>query len=177
MAIGTSDEVADIGADWVDQMDPVESMMVLDLIGYLPDDILTKVDRASMAVSLESRIPLLDHRLVELAWSLPFEFKIREHSTKWILRQVLDSYIPSELFVRPKMGFGLPIGDWMRGPLRGWAEDLLDERQMNDEGYFDAKKVRAYWMAHIDQKADHGHRLWDILMFQAWLRSARIPDN
>ncbi|MBW2629775.1 MAG: asparagine synthase (glutamine-hydrolyzing) [Deltaproteobacteria bacterium] len=145
-----------------------EQMLFYDLTQYLPDDILTKVDRASMAVSLEGRVPLLDHHLVELAWRLPMSWKIKGRSQKWILRQVLARHVPTELFDRPKTGFGVPIGQWLRGPLAEWAAELLDENAIEAEGIFDARTVAGTWKAHQAGHGNHEHQLWAVLMFQSW---------
>ena len=153
---------------WPQLADPVEAMMCLDQLSYLPDDILVKVDRASMSVGLEVRVPMLDHRLVALAWRVPPAMKLRDGRSKWLLRQMLHRHVPAELVERPKAGFGLPLGSWLRGPLRDWAEDLLDDHRLRQQGFLDAAVVRETWSRHLAGR-DAEYQLWDVLMFQSWL--------
>lgn len=150
-------------------MNPVERMMYLDQVTYLPDDILAKVDRASMAASLEAREPLLDHRIIELAWTLPLEMKVRNGEGKHILRKILDRYIPRPLIDRPKMGFKVPIDTWLKGPLREWAEALLAERKLKEEGLLDVKAVRKVWSDALAGKGAWHDHLWAVLMLEAWI--------
>jgi asparagine synthase (glutamine-hydrolysing) len=150
----------------------VERMMAQDMLGYLTNDILVKVDRAAMAVSLETRVPLLDPEVVQFAWRLPLNLKIRGGTTKWLLRQVLYRHVPASLIDRPKMGFGVPLDSWMRGPLRDWAEALLDERRLREEGFFHPQVIRQAWAEHL-RGQNNQYKLWTILMFQAWLEAQR----
>ena len=160
---------------WPKLLDFTARMMFLDSVTYLPDDLLVKVDRASMAVALEARIPFLDHQIVEFAWRLPITFKIREKDQgKWIVRRLLERYVPAQLFERPKMGFGVPLDSWLRGPLREWAEALLDEHRLRREGFFHPNPIRRKWAEHLSGTANWQYHLWDVLMFQSWLESESI---
>jgi asparagine synthase (glutamine-hydrolysing) len=149
--------------------DEIASLMLLDAAVYLTDDILVKVDRASMAVSLESRCPLLDYRLFELAWRLPMSWKRRDGVGKWILKQLAYKLVPRELLDRPKAGFAVPVGQWLRGPLREWSGDLLDSQRLRQEGLLDPKPIEAAWKAHLKDAADNSSRLWTVLMLESWL--------
>jgi asparagine synthase (glutamine-hydrolysing) len=164
--ISASDEWADVGSF-------TESMMYLDLVTYLPDDILVKLDRATMAVSLEGRAPFLDHRVVEFAWRLPLAMKVKDGQGKMILRRLLARYVPTSLFERPKMGFGVPIDRWLRGPLKEWAEELLDEKRLQRDGFFNVATIRNRWSEHLSGRRNWQYDLWNILMFQAWMDATR----
>ena len=148
-------------------------MMLTDLRTYLPDDILTKVDRASMAISLEARVPLLDHRLVEFVWRLPLKVKIRHGASKWILRQILYHYVPRQMIERPKMGFAMPIEHWLRGPLREWAECLLPQESLRHPGLLNTEAVLKMWREHLSGTRNWQGMLWNVLVFQQWYLHAK----
>jgi asparagine synthase (glutamine-hydrolysing) len=158
---------------WAKLSDFVQVMMYLDTVMYLPDDILVKVDRAAMGVSLESRVPLLDHRLIEFAWRLPLNMKIQDNIGKGPLRRLLYKYVPKQLVDRPKRGFAVPVHEWLRGPMRPWAENLLAESRLRDEGYFDPARIRQKWHEHLNGRHNWQPQLWGVLMFQAWLEQHR----
>jgi asparagine synthase (glutamine-hydrolysing) len=171
LVIGASEPLTPLTdrTQWGHLPDLLGRMMYTDARMYLPDDILVKVDRASMGVSLEARVPLLDHRVAEFAWQLPVSMKIRDGRGKWILRQVLSRYVPTGLIDRPKMGFGVPIDTWLRGPLKEWAEALLDEKRLKEQGLLNPDLIRGKWVEHLSGKANWAPHLWGVLMFQAWL--------
>ena len=153
--------------------DDLSRMMAMDIVGYLPDDILCKVDRSSMAVSLETRMPFLDHRIVEFTQRLPLSMKINSGQNKWILRQVLGKYVPMKLLERPKTGFGIPIEHWLRGPLKDWAMSLLDKNEINADGFFNHDHISQKWDEHLSGNRNWQHQLWNVLMFQAWLKQEK----
>jgi asparagine synthase (glutamine-hydrolysing) len=161
--IQTDSSILDITDNFIQQM------MAIDMMSFLPDDVLVKVDRAAMGVSLETRVPMLDHHVVEYAWSLPLDYKLRKGVSKWPLRQVLYKHVPKELIERPKMGFSIPLHTWLRGPLREWAENLLNETRLRQEGFLNPSLVRKKWDEHLSEKYNRQYQLWNVLMFQAWL--------
>jgi asparagine synthase (glutamine-hydrolysing) len=167
----------DLRDSWPEVGDLTQRMMYMDALTYLPDDILVKVDRASMACSLESRAPFLDHRVVEFAWSLPPEMKVAGGEGKHVLRQVLYRHVPREIMDRPKMGFGVPVAQWLRGPLRPWAEALIAEDRLRQEGFFEVSAVRQVWAEHLSGQHDRQFVVWAILMFQAWLDELRAASG
>ena len=147
---------------------------MIDSVTYLPDDILVKVDRASMANSVESRAPFLDHRMVQLALSLPMDFKVSHGAGKKVVKRSLARILAPELTNRPKKGFSIPVGDWLRGPLRSWAEDLLSPQLLARQGYFDSERIRTIWKEHIDQKRNNQAVLWQLVVFQSWLQEGNV---
>ncbi len=171
MVIGAGPTVsmASRPSEWPTLDGITEQMLWLDLVGYLPDDILTKLDRAAMATSLETRVPFLDRAVFDVAWRVPMSAKLHDGTTKWLLRQVLYRHVPAELVERPKMGFGFPIGPLLRGPLRPWAEELLNERRLSNQGLLDPEPIRRAWQQHLRGRRDLAHELWDVLALQAWL--------
>lgn len=164
--------IEDIHAKWMHQGSIIDQMMLFDAISYLPGDILTKMDRAGMSVSLETRIPFLDHNVYEFAWQLGEEYKIRNGVGKWLLREVLYDYVPKNLIDRPKMGFSVPIGSWLRGPLKEWAADLIASDRINSQGIYNAKFINKIWIEHQSGKKNWEYQLWNVLMFQHWLNTS-----
>jgi asparagine synthase (glutamine-hydrolysing) len=154
---------------WPQTKSLVDWMMAMDFLTYMTDDILTKVDRAAVANSLETRVPYLDHRVIEFAWRLPMALKVRDGKGKWITRQILDRYIPPQMLDRPKMGSANPLHEWLRGSLRDWAEALLDRSRLASEGFFNPQPIRDMWDAHLSGRSNEQHSLWVVLMFRAWL--------
>jgi asparagine synthase (glutamine-hydrolysing) len=162
---------------WSLRSDQIDAMSLIDQLSYLPDDILVKVDRAAMAVSLETRVPLLDYRVVEFAWGLPPHQKIRDGVSKWLLRQVLYRYVPKALIDRPKQGFGVPLAQWLRGPLRDWAESLISPERLRNGGMLNASLVRRVWSEHLSGRRNWQYWIWDVLMYQAWLDGQRAEGG
>jgi len=151
----------------------IQHIMALDSMTYLPDDILVKVDGAAMVVSLETRVPFLDHHVVEFAWQIPQSMNLRDGQSKCPLRQVLYRHVPKVLIKRPKLGFGIPIGDWLRHDLRDWAEELRDETRLRNEGSFQPEFIRKKWQEHLSGQYNRQDNVWDVLMFQAWLEEQK----
>jgi asparagine synthase (glutamine-hydrolysing) len=151
----------------------MQRMMLVDALTYLPDDILVKVDRASMGIGLETRVPFLDHRVAEFCWRLPFSLKVRDGQQKWLLRQVLNKYVPPQLVERPKTGFAVPIAAWLRGPLKSWAADLLDGGRLRSEAFLNPDQVSQAWARHLSGRENGESRLWCALMFESWLHEQR----
>ena len=168
-----SEEYSSPNYNFNPQISGIERMMIKDLTGYLPTDILTKVDRTTMSTSLEARTPFLDKEIVKFALSLPLEYKIRSETGKSVLRDVLYKYVPRNMIERPKMGFGFPLEEWMRGELRAWCESLLNENKLKEDGYFNYKLIREKWNEHLTGNTDWHHQLWNVLIFQAWLENNR----
>jgi len=164
-----SAEKGPLQGSWPASIPSAEAMMLFDTLNILPDDFLVKVDRASMSVGLETRAPLLDSQVFELAWRLPLDWKLEANSGKRALRQVLHQYVPAAIVERPKQGFGIPIGAWLKGPLREWAESLLDERRLRQEGFLDARSVRRKWQEHLAGTHDRQNEIWGAVVFQEWL--------
>jgi asparagine synthase (glutamine-hydrolysing) len=154
-----------------DNSEFISTMQKLDLLTYLPDDLLSKIDRASMAVSLETRVPFLDHEIIEFVMKLPFEFKLRNDQGKYLLRKVLYKYVPKKIMERPKMGFTMPLGEWLKGSLQDWAYNLIEPSRLKTEGYFDSEPVLQMWKEHLEGRTNWGHQLWNIIMFQDWLET------
>ena len=175
VVLGASDAVStrSLAANWPDLVGFEQNSMLMDVLGYLPNDILVKLDRASMAVSLEGRVPFLDPDVFAFAWRLPLGMKIRKGQGKWVLRQLLDKYVPRRLFERPKMGFGIPIESYLRGPLRDWAEALLSERRIREVGLLAPELIRQRWSEHLSGRKDWQYHIWDVLMLQSWLDENR----
>ncbi len=162
------DTVRQLPCETIAGLHPVEQMMAIDSLRYLPDDILTKVDRSAMACGLETRVPILDHRVVELVWQMPMAWKYRNRTSKWLLRQVAYRYVPATILDRPKMGFGVPVDEWIRGPLREWAEDLISESGLRDDGFLDPTPIRKRWQQHLQGHRNWRDSIWAILMWRAW---------